>query len=339
MKFMNMKRFASSVLAGTLALSLAAPAFAANNTTTNIAGTYTDIPVAVVVPTTGAAQINPYGLPVSITKSNDTTVDLTGQKITTRPLSIKNQGAVALEVGVSSFVVVPKGDVSIDTSANTDKQIKVDLEVAGLSDATLAIASDNEKLDDLLIDKFADTATWAGAQKLAAPQAAKSAAASAITAAKSTAAMATLGAATVKGDLTTYGKDSIALFRLTGDLAQEPQTAANAPDPWKETDGFEATIVFKFTPAPPSAGDASVNMVIASTTAAATFNAGTSGLTATSYAWSSDNTSVATVAGTTNTGIITQVAGATTGQTATITVTVTLSNGSTVTGTALYTAT
>ena len=82
MKFMNKKRFASSVLAGTLALSLAAPALAANNTTTNIAGSYADIPIAVVVPTTGTAQINPYGLPVSITKSNDSTVDLTGQKIT-----------------------------------------------------------------------------------------------------------------------------------------------------------------------------------------------------------------------------------------------------------------
>lgn len=34
MKFMNKKRFGSTVMAGALALSLAAPAFAANNTVT-----------------------------------------------------------------------------------------------------------------------------------------------------------------------------------------------------------------------------------------------------------------------------------------------------------------
>lgn len=38
MKFMNKKRFGSTVMAGALALSLAAPAFAANNTSTTITG-------------------------------------------------------------------------------------------------------------------------------------------------------------------------------------------------------------------------------------------------------------------------------------------------------------
>lgn len=55
MKFMNKKRFGSTVMAGALALSLAAPAFAANNTSTTITGAYADIPIAVSVPTTGTA--------------------------------------------------------------------------------------------------------------------------------------------------------------------------------------------------------------------------------------------------------------------------------------------
>ena len=337
MKFMNKKRFASSVLAGTLALSLAAPALAANNTTTNIAGSYADIPIAVVVPTTGTAQINPYGLPVSITKSNDSTVDLTGQKITTRPLSVKNQGAIALELGVSSFIVVPKGDVSVAAAADNNKAIKVDLEVAGLDDAALAIASDNEKLDDLLIDRFAAVATWAGAQKLAAPTAAKGDTAADITAAKTTNPMATLGAATVKGDLTTYGKDSIALFRLTGDLAQEPAT-----DPWKETDGFESTIGFKFTPAAPTAGDATLTLdnttLSAGGSLTATFAAGTSGRSVVAWSWAKAGGADITVTSAANDNKATVVEGSvSTGDTSTITVTATLDNGATLTASCVYT--
>ena len=341
MKFMNTKRFASTVMAGVLTLSLAVPAFAASTQPKNstvVTGTYAEIPISVEVPTTGTAQINPYGLPVSVVKSTDATVDLVGQKITTRPLSVKNQGTVALEMGVSSFVVVPTGEVSIATSAGTEKEIKVDLQVAGLDDAALALSTDNERLGELLIDQFAADDTWDNAQSLAAPAAGVGDTAADITAATSgTTALATLGAATVKGDLVTYGNDSIALFRLTGDLAQEPEKADGTANPWKNTDGFSATIVFKFVPAPPSAGDASVTVNIAATTAAATFNAGTSGLTVKSYAWSSDDTSVATVSGTAASGTITQVG--TAGQTAEITVTVTLSNGSTITGSATYTCT
>lgn len=340
MKFMNTKRFASTVMAGVLTLSLAAPAFAASTQPKNstvVTGAYKEIPIAVEVPTTGTAQINPYGLPVTITKSDEKTVDLVSQKITTRPLSIKNQGSVDLDLGVSSFVVVPKGDVSIATTADTDKAIKVDLEVAALDDAALALSTENEKLGDLLIDKFAADATWTGAGSLGAPAAAKGDTAADITAEKTTNPLATLGAATVKGDLITYGNDSIALFRLKGDLAQEPTSGA-----WKDTDGFEATIVFKFTPATPapSAGDAAVtlnnatltldNTTTTSGTLNATFAAGTSGLTVASYAWSVDDTTVATIGGSTTATETVTYAGA---GAAVVTCTVTLSNGATVSAT------
>ena len=85
---------------------------------------------------------------------------------------------------------------------------------------------------------------------------------------------------------------------------------------------------------PATAGDAAISLskdtatiaAGATETLTATFNAGTSGLTDTSYAWSSDDTAVATVSGNNATGTVNNVSAGT----ATITVTVTLSNGSTV---------
>lgn len=49
MKFMNLKRFASTALAGALALSMAVPAFAAGNTTV-ISGAYEAVTLSVTVP-------------------------------------------------------------------------------------------------------------------------------------------------------------------------------------------------------------------------------------------------------------------------------------------------
>lgn len=332
MKFMNTKRFASTVMAGVLTLSLAVPAFAASTQPKNstvVEGTYKEIPVAVEVPTTGTAQINPYGLPVTITKSDDKTVSLVGQKITTQPLSIKNQGTTKLDVN-ASVTVATKGDVSIGTTAGTDKMIAVSLEVAPMSDDTLAVASDSEKLADLLIDKFADAASWKNAAKVNVT--------AADTAADSANTLAVLGAVTPKAEGFNYSKNSIALFRLTGDLAAEPEDTSGAADPWKETDGFTATVVFKFTPHADVAASVTLDKTTLSLdsttnsngTITATFDAGESGLTVTGYAWTSSAPTVASVVGTTVTGAVTYV----TAGTANITCTATLSDGSTVTSSA-----
>lgn len=332
MKFMNTKRFASTVMAGVLTLSLAVPAFAASTQPKNstvVEGTYKEIPIAVEVPTTGTAQINPYGLPVTITKSDDKTVSLVGQKITTQPLSIKNQGTTKLDVN-ASVTVATKGGVSIGTTAGTDKTIAVSLEVAPMSDDTLAVASDSEKLADLLIDKFADAASWKNAAKVNVT--------AADTAADSANTLAVLGAVTPKAEGFNYSKNSIALFRLTGDLAAEPVDGSSAADPWKETDGFTATVVFKFTPHADVAASVTLDKTTLSLdsttnsngTITATFDAGESGLTVTGYAWTSSAPTVASVAGTTVTGAVTYV----TAGTANITCTATLSDGSTVTSSA-----
>lgn len=255
MKFMNTKRFASVAMAGAIALSLATPAFAASSQPKNstvITGAYAETPIAVTVPTTGTAKINPFGLPVSMTKSDgETKVNIVGQQITHEVLSVRNNGDVALDMGVKSFLVVPKGEVSIDSSKDTDKQIKVDLQVAGLDDAKFAVMSTEETLPDRLMDAFADDATWTGATTVAAPAVAAGADGSSATPGSTAdnSPAAVLGAATVSPDgEVTYGNSSIALFRLKGDMAKEPKTGTTE-NPWETADGFTATVVFKFVPA------------------------------------------------------------------------------------------
>lgn len=254
MKFMNLKRFGATVMAGVMAVSMAVPAFASGQTV--IVGTYEDIPIAVTVPEEGTAQINPYGLPVNVKKSDDSKVQITDQQITSMPLSIKNQGTVPLDVD-ASFKVVPKGAMEIAASKDTGKKAKVNLEVAGLNDAALKLKTDDTTLNDKLIDKFANDASWTDAESLTAP-AATAANASTVKAVKSTdngntTPLATLGAATVENDGgIAYGAKSIALFRLKGDMAMAPtktESGSTVDDPWTAADGFTATIVFSFKPA------------------------------------------------------------------------------------------
>lgn len=311
MKFMNMKRFGSIAMAGALALSLAVPAFA--NDTVTIEGGFEPITIAVSVPSTGEAQINPYGLPVNITKSDTiTNVPIVGQKITSKPLSIKNEGETDLAVN-ATFKAIPKANsnvaikgaplVTTGASADKGKQINLILEVAGLDNDDYKVSSLDTTLDDKLIDAFASSATWDNAKTLTAPAAADSTATP--TPAKSASVMAKLGKSTVAtGGLITYGADSIALFRLTGDLLEDPVKTENSTevaDPWVETDGFTATVVFKFTPYKEatltlSATATSIGTTAPNNTAAvtATFTAGDTGLTVTKYDWTSGTTATAT---------------------------------------------
>lgn len=264
MKFKNMKRFGSIVMAGAMALSLAVPAFAETAATPNqtvVDGGYVSTPISVIVPPTGSATINPYGLPVVVSaKADGTAISIADQQITNVPMFIGNYGTTPLDVN-ATLLVKPEGGVSIKGSAlvagDKGKEMNVTLEVAGLNDDAYKQGIESEALVLALHEKFADDATWAGlttANKLVAPAYAKGAT-TAPAAMKSAAKLATLGAATVAGETVTYGAKSIALFRLVGEMREEPVKAgANAgdpdvEDPWTTTDGFEATIVFKFKPA------------------------------------------------------------------------------------------
>jgi hypothetical protein len=264
-----MKKIGSLALAGVMAFSLAIPAFASDdsgekkedessssttettettgtNTTTEIETTYQEIPIAVTVPTTGAAQINPYGLPVEVKDGDDVIAEITGQQITTAPLYITNNGNIALSVG-ATVTAETKGSVNLVTSAivtsgksaNTGKDIYAYLQMAKVADVKDVVVTDAATdLTTPVATVCADSTAWSSTNNLVLnpdEEVSKSG-------------IITLG---VQGEKTnddktissTYG-ESVVAFRLAGSCVTAP-----ADDEWNEEDGFTATIAFTFTPA------------------------------------------------------------------------------------------
>jgi hypothetical protein len=237
------KKLVSMVLAGAMVASLSVPAFAEEtktNTETKVTGTYSEIAISVTVPTTGTAQINPYGLPVEFKKSESSTktTKASGQQIVTQPLYISNEGDVALDIAASVTTGVT-GDATISTTELTGKETTKSI-YAYLQ----MVQSANKTLDDTgkdkIIEEFAADATWTTDKvgKLVLPKEDTDAA----TAEK----LATLAASKVTGSgseaTVTYNVGSIVLFRVAGNVVTKPE------DDWTTKDGFTATIAFTFTP-------------------------------------------------------------------------------------------
>jgi hypothetical protein len=241
-----MKKIGSVALAGVMAASLSIPAFAAadtTNTTTKIDGKYEEIPIAVTVPKTGTAQINPYGLPVEFKNlSADTTkvAKVSGQQIVTQPLYISNDGDVALSVGATVTTTAKGLEIvsSKDTIAkSTEKQAYVELQLAPSAQTTL----DTDAAKDKVTAEYATDTIWANASALALST----------DDAVSKKGLATLAASKVTTtqddegkDVTTikYAAGGICLIRLAGEVVTEPETA------WSTNDSFSSTIAFTFTP-------------------------------------------------------------------------------------------
>jgi hypothetical protein len=229
------KRIMSLSLAALTAASLAAPAFAADNTTV-VSGAYKEIAIAVTVPAEGTAQINPYGLPVELTKSSSSTkaAKVTGQQIVTQPLYISNQGDVALDVSASVTTTATGFDIVSDAISETETDKKANVSLQMVQSANKSLADDTAK--DKIIDECAADATWKadGVQSLQLPAGGDDAV---------TGKLATLAASKVGTDGTvTYNVGSIVLYRLAGTVTTAPETA------WATTDTFTANIAFTFTP-------------------------------------------------------------------------------------------
>lgn len=221
MKFISKKRIVSTVLAGVMALSMTAPAFASANT--SITASYNPPTLSVVVPTTGKATINPYGLPYKLGEAT-----VTGQKIgTTTPLLIQNKSSVALSVSASvtgtavgtfTFVAADVPDGETGNKGNVKLQ---------LFPAT-GIKADNVADTEVLNTKYAalKDADALGNIVLA-------------TTAASDTDILTLKKGTADGELQDGGA---AFFRLSGTVAKKPTVA------WTKNDGFTAAITFTFDP-------------------------------------------------------------------------------------------
>lgn len=227
MKFLNKKRIASAALAGALALSMAAPAFASSNSV--ITGNYKEVRLAVTVPTTGKAVINPYGLPIALSEK----YSISGQGISNAaPLTVQNRSAVPLKVN-ASITSAKTGNFDFETggslTSTTDNKGLVKFEMfpaPALTETTL----ENE---DVLIGGFAalDSANAlpAGGVQLMGVAGNPDAATNILT----------LREGSADGSLQAGGA---AYFRLTGEAVKAPTT------PWAADDGFTATIAFTFEP-------------------------------------------------------------------------------------------
>lgn len=240
MKFKNMKRFATAAMAGALALSMSAPAFAASTpNTTTITGNYNAIKLAVTVPTTGKAVINPYGLPYKLGEAT-----ISGQQITTgAALIIQNKSEVALKVDAEVYGTGTTGvtledensSTTFDTEATKKLQVLFEVfEAEGINADTVAetatvnakfaaLDSANAKMKAYVMPKSGTpeagrTATVDGTAGGAAPNF-------------------ILREGSADGTLQNYGA---AFFRLSGQAAKKAT--------WATTDGFTATIAFTFTP-------------------------------------------------------------------------------------------
>lgn len=230
---MKGKKLLSLALSGVLAASLAIPAFA---TSTNITGAYEDIEIAVLVPTTGTAQINPYGLPVKLTTANKSIVN---EQIVTKPLAIANKSEVDLAVS-ASVVATANGDLKFVEAAplagDTSKSAFVYLQMKP-ERTLLESALNTEKTG--FTDTVLDTAAAAWKQ---AYNADKDLVLNGREAGSSKENMVFLKKASTTGGNVTIAQGGGAMFRLSGSVVSNPREA------WTESDGFNATVAFTFRP-------------------------------------------------------------------------------------------
>lgn len=244
MKSTNLKRFGAAALSGAMALSMAAPAFAADNETV-ITSTYEDIELNVTVPATATASINPYGLPVDL-KGTDNTVyaTISGEQITNgAPLLILNKSSVAL--GVSATVSGEPTGVNLVSSLSGEGVTAGEKNVVARFEAFAApgIEGTATEIGDLAeTQAIAYAALKSEDALLTAP----------VLEAGNEGGQATTGTLVLREGLvaeddadTAVQDGGAAYIRLSGEVEKKP-TTDNA---WATTDKFVTTIAFTFEPA------------------------------------------------------------------------------------------
>lgn len=251
---MKSKKLMSLALASALALSLAAPAFAADNET-DITATYTPPTISVVVPQTAAAFINPLGLDIKVDATNGPT--LSGRQIISAPMALKNTSASDLQVGATVSVTVNDGSdlrfVSTSTGGASAATKSVFAYIQAIQEKTL-VGTDTSGV------AAADIATAYGNWEASAYDATKDIVVnSALPASKDD--LVILRAADMSGTggtFSAYKAGSVALVRLAGDCTSTLTTG----DGWVKTetntvdgnqvttgDGFTVNVAYTFKPA------------------------------------------------------------------------------------------
>lgn len=317
---MNLKkRIISGVMAGVLALSMAVPAFAS---TTTVTGTYQAITIAVDVPASTTAQINPYGMPVDLKSgTGDDALKLgtiSGQQVSTQPIYMINKTTVPLSVGATVTTTV-KGGLTLvaDSTKVTGKtkasfvylQMKQTTNVGETEVMKITNNSGNTEIEKYELDWATDQANGSnGLGKLAkefttwndeysskdlvlstSDTGAKGEDMIVLAAAKAQDATGTSGQAGYVPAHDAVMKGGIGIARISGVLSESPTEA------WAASDGFVAKIAFTFKPANTKAtvkASTGSNTAIASTGNSVFEVALPEGITvsdAATYSWSLDD--------------------------------------------------
>lgn len=241
---MNTKKIVSLTMAGMMLAATQVSAFAATNTATKITSTYKAIDIDVLVPKTGSAYINPYGLPYELDDTVKSTI--TGQSITTMPLAIVNQTGVKLDVGATVTGTLKSGSdmkllTAAPTTTDTSKSAYMYLEAAltTLDKEAIQAATDTEPASVKKDSLYPVVAAWTEDSEVeaSAPLVVGT------TAKTADAPLVTLAAATKNSDgALEVSSGGIAMFRLNGEVVKKPKTD------WTTKDGVDVAIAFTFTP-------------------------------------------------------------------------------------------
>lgn len=240
MKSLKLKRILSIALSGAMCMALATTAFAAGNETV-ITATFDEPEIAVTVPGTVAAFINPYGVDVNYDPADDTAI-LSGFQILSAPNCIYNLSGMDLSVSatVTGEVLARAGETdttkamkfataSTDGGTVTTKSAYVTFQMK-VDDGILGEATD---IIDTLYNPLAQAwAADADADGEVVVKAGETAGEDLV--------------ALKKADLSGTNPKAVAgggaLIRLNGDCVTAPKIA------WDEKDSFKVTVAYTFMP-------------------------------------------------------------------------------------------
>lgn len=242
MKSLKLKRLLSVALAGAMSLTLATTAFAAGNETV-ITATVKEAEIAVTVPATVDAFINPYGVDVNYDASDDARV-LSGFQILSAPNCIYNLSSMDLSVSatVTGEVLARAGETDTTkamkfATASTD---------GGTATTKSAYVAFQMKVDDGIVGEATDIVGDLY-NPLAEAWAADANADGEVVVKVGDTAGEDLVALKKADTTTTPGKTLVvagggALIRLNGDCVTAPKIA------WDEKDSFKVTVAYTFMP-------------------------------------------------------------------------------------------
>lgn len=240
MKSLKLKRLLSAALAGAMSLTLATTAFAADSQTV-ITAAFNEADIAVTVPATVAAFINPYGVDV-LADSNDKTSTLSGFQILSKPECIYNLSG--MDLSVSATVT---GEVVERTDKDTTKAMK--FSTASTDGSTLTTKSAYVTFQLKVVNTIAGVeGDIDAALKLAAAQGWKAgdqADGEVVVKAGDTVGedLVQLKAADVTDpDAPAVKAGGGAMIRLNGDCVTTPKVA------WDTQDSFKVTVAYTFMP-------------------------------------------------------------------------------------------